>query len=138
MVSNTFHYLSWSRDAYGNYWQSEESFIVPPLERSNFYCDLSYGPNLFIVMDTIDFRIDAWADSVTKTGYWPASGPYHTILKSTATEIQQNCQTSVSNQRLVRHGFEINDTGITQVAMPLVDYRYAWPMLCWVGEFYEY
>jgi len=101
LITGDFDYLTWGRDAYGNYWQNEDSFTVPPLERSNYYCNMSSGPNLFIIMDTIDFRVDSWVESISKTGYWPIDGPYKTVLKSQATRIQQNCQSTVSGGQLV-------------------------------------
>jgi hypothetical protein len=131
-----FHYFG--VDCTGSGGESTDPFYVGYPSRLNYYCDLSSPPNYFTWVDTIDFRVAVWADSIQKTGFWPPSPPFETWLKTTAHELSSTCFGPAYGGQEVRKQVDLPENGIVVVAMPLVNYQYAWPMQCWVGGPYDY
>ena len=144
VVTGEYTYLYRNLRGNGTYYVSKDPFPVGCVQRLNYYCDRSvFNPDgtvvLFTSTVTREFEIAVWVAQLQKTGYFPPGAPYATQLKSTATELQTSCRSlSKPEVRETRKGLQLNDTGYVIVKMALVSYDYSWPMLCWVGETWDY
>lgn len=142
LLGSYFYTFAWEDD-FGNWTVSSDPFSINCVSRLNYYCDRSHTlpdgfVQYFIFNELRDFEIAVWAASVVKTGYFPPSQPYPVWLKSDATLLSSTCASVSPYTRETRHGTTIRDTGITTTKMGLVNYDYSWPMLCWVGDCYDY
>jgi hypothetical protein len=135
-----FRNLRWD----GTYYVSKDPFPIDCVQRLSYYCDRSVV-NLdgtvvpFTSTVTREFEIAVGVAQLQKTGFFPPGGPFSTELKSVATELQTSCKSLPRREvRETRKGLILNDTGYVIVKMALMSYDYSWPMLCWVGETYDY
>jgi hypothetical protein len=81
-----------------------------------------------------------WAASVTTTGMWPPGPPYESYLKAHASYCQHSYEdptapfeTEVRSRRI-----DLKNSGFRVVTMPIAQRAYSFPMLQWVGNWWDH
>lgn len=116
--------------------QNTNPFLLGSAARQSYYCDAN-GDGTVVYEKLKHFTVAASASSVVKTGGFPPGEPYPGVAKSYGSDIQSDCS-SVGGGRDFREGFNVYDSGTTVFQFDTVNVDYAWPVLAWVGGFYEY
>lgn len=113
-------------------------FPLNQIRRFNYRCDVSTDSNQFIFNEIENFVIGVWVDSLKKSGYMPPGDPYTAWLKTYGTKLGENCEERPVGGRYFRSDTQIRDTGMSYIQPGWVGYSYDWPMLCWIGDAYNY
>ena len=113
-------------------------FNLSEVKRLNYHCDLSNQTNLFVYNEIENFAVAVWVDSLNKTGSFPPEEPYPAWLKTFGTKLSETCNDNPSESRYFRSGVQLLDSGTSLIQPGWVGYSYTWPMLCWVGDVYDY
>jgi len=116
--------------------ENSHAFLIPWIGRQSFYCDTT-GDGSAVYQSVQHFTVAASVAAVTKKGAFPPGAPYPGVAKSFGWNLPSDCN-PVSGGRNYKEGFPLYDSGNTIFQFDTVDIEYAWPVLCWVGGFYDY
>lgn len=118
--------------------ENREPFAVYNMSRRNYRCDSSNSSKLFVVNEVENFALAVWVDSLKKSGQLPPKAPYTAWIKTQGTRVSETCNSPAWESRVFRSDVKLYDTGTSLLQPGWVGYRYNWPMLCWVGDVYDY
>lgn len=141
-----FFFWTYTRDSYTGGWNlaHQEPFWVGDdrsrLARMTYTCVPTPG-SPFVYNEWEDFTLAAWSASIKKSGGFPPGEPYESYLRSDVESLQYNCDDvsfSPSSGSVRGRRIDLPESGVVSVTMPITQRKYAFPMLQWVGKWYDY
>ncbi|MBM3883059.1 MAG: hypothetical protein FJ387_25640 [Verrucomicrobia bacterium] len=145
-VTGNVHYRTSGRDSRTAEWyfQHDDPFVVGDtkgrMARMTTTCVPTPGaPYVYNIIE--NFSLTVWTASIIKSGYFPPAAPYESYLKSDVESEKYNCDDTdytASFGTARSHTIYLGDSGIQNVTMPIVQRKYAFPMLQWVGKWSDY
>lgn len=147
-ATGAFFYYTYDRDTYTGTWMvvNTDPFWVGDsqgrLSRHTWTCVWPGDPPEYTAtMNEIElFSLDVWAASVTTSGLFPPGPPYESYLKSHVGYYLYNCDdtTPYFEDEVRSNRIDLQPFGSQVVTMPITQRVYAFPMLQWVGAWYDH
>ena len=90
------------------------------------------------ITDLETFTMEMWISRLERSGLFSPRPPFKGCLKSTASMVSDGCSPPPPISQETRKSVMITDTGYSILTFGLLPYEFTYPMLCWVGDEYDY